>query len=72
MSTLEYKINSCADKVCSLTKYAIFLFQSRGASLGMHHSGKKITAGHRPKTDPKAGMAVHLLNSPDIKPTRAK
>ena len=35
-------------------------------------SGKKITAGHRPKTDQKAGMAVYLLNSPDIKPTRAR
>ena len=32
-------------------------------------TGKKITAGHRPKTDQKAGMAVYLLNSPDIKPT---
>ena len=35
-------------------------------------AGKKITAGHRPKTDQKAGMAVYLLNSPDIKPTRAR
>ena len=34
--------------------------------------GKKITAGHRPKTDQKAGMTVYLLNSPDIKPTRAR
>ena len=35
-------------------------------------AGKKITAGHRPKTDQKGGMAVYLLNSPDIKPTRAR
>ena len=35
-------------------------------------TGKKITAGHRPKTDQKAGMAVYLHNSPDIKPTRAR
>ena len=35
-------------------------------------AGKKITAGHRPKTDQKAGMAVYLLNSPDIKPTRSE
>ena len=31
-------------------------------------AGKKITAGHRPKTDQKAGMAVYLLNLPDIQP----
>ena len=37
----------------------------------MYVSGKKISAGHRPKTNPKAGMAVYLLNSLDIKPTRA-
>ena len=32
-------------------------------------AGKKIIAGHRPKTDPKAGIAIYLLNSysPDIK-----
>ena len=36
------------------------------------NAGKKITAGHRPKTDQKAGMAVYVLNSPDIKPTRAR
>ena len=34
--------------------------------------GKKITAGHRPKTDQKAGIAIYLLNSPDIKPTRPR
>ena len=39
---------------------------------GLAIAGKKITAGHRPKTDQKAGMAVYLLNSPDIKPTRAR
>ena len=40
-------------------------------SLMVTLTGKKITAGHRPKTDQKAGMAVYLLNSQDIKPTRA-
>ena len=35
-------------------------------------AGKKITAGHQPKTDQKDGMAVYLLNSPNIKPTRAR